>query len=483
MPRWLPLLSAVLLVAPPLPAQTPSPASEIRRMVDALAADSTRGRPTPSRELDRAAQWAAAEFARLHLRPLGDAGGYLQHYTIATSQAFPESSSVALGGPVARVWRVGKDAFWVPVTTPGRATVSGPAVVLVGVPDSTRLFAGVNLRGAVVIQLAQYGEKGLAAPTWLIKAGERAGAAAWVLVTNRPDDEWAGELRVLHNVRTTILGAASLLRIPVVELRDNTLGAALAELGVPEAGLRPLPPGHALRRLPGVTVRLHLVERILTRRTAPNVVALLPGADSTRRGKYVVLSAHLDALGIGPRVGNDSIFNGAADDAVGCAVVIAAARALAAAGARPPGSIVFALFSGTERELWGSGYYVSHPPVPLTRTVADLNVESVGRKSLKDSLIVVGRPDSWLGPVALEAATAHPEIGLTLLDDPWPRRHYLDQSDHSYFRAHGVPALFLYNGPSVDTHTPDDNPDKIDAESAARVAAYLAALARTISGK
>src|SRR5690348_5804434 len=110
MPRWLPLLSAVLLVAPPLPAQTPSPASEIRRMVDALAADSTRGRPTPSRELDRAAQWAAAEFARLHLRPLGDAGGYLQHYTIATSQAFPESSSVALGGPVARVWRGGEGA-------------------------------------------------------------------------------------------------------------------------------------------------------------------------------------------------------------------------------------------------------------------------------------------------------------------------------------------------------------------------------------
>jgi len=219
------------------------------------------------------------------------------------------------------------------------------------------------------------------------------------------------------------------------------------------------------------------VERVLARRTAPNILALLPGSDSM--AEYVTLAAHIDALGVGRKLGGDSIYNGADDDASGSAVVLEAAEALAR-GPRPRRSILFALFSGTEHGFWGSEYFVSRPTVPLARMVAFLNVESISR-NMPDSLAVLGKARSWLGAAVDSAAARHPELGLTVLGDLWPREDYFAQSDQQMFAVHDVPSLFFFNGVHGALHAPWDDIRVVNVESTTRITRYLAELTRELA--
>ena len=109
-----------------------------------------------------------------------------------------------------------------------------------------------------------------------------------------------------------------------------------------------------------------------------NVIGLLRGSDPVLRDTYVILSAHYDHLGM-TNTGADRIFNGANDDASGTASVIEIAAALSALPSHPKRSILFIAFFGEELGLVGSQYYARHPVVPLEKTIADLNLEQVGR--------------------------------------------------------------------------------------------------------
>lgn len=455
--------------------------ADMRHRIGLLADDSMRGRATPSRGLEQAARYAGREFRRLGLEPAGDSGSYLQRYAILKTKLVAESSTVRVYGRVPpRTWRLGRDVHWLKVSLAQRADVVGPAVLLVGIPDSTHPFAGTDVRGAVIIHLAHFGEQGLEAPVWLLRAAARAGVAGWILVTNRPQELWQERLTTIREPRTLIPRLESAYPFPIVEMLDDRMGKYLADLGITEAGVRPLPaPAPPARRLPGLEVRLHLVERVLSRRSAPNVLAVLPGADSARRQEYVLLGAHIDALGIGKRLGGDSIYNGADDDASGTAAVLEVAEALARAPERPARSILFALFSGTEQDLWGSQYYVAHPPAPLNRTIAAINVESIGHS--KDSLAVIGAARSPLGAAVERVSAQHPELGLTVTGDRWPQMRLYDESDHAILAHHGVPVLFLFNGPSAALHRPFDELRLVDTESAARIARFLELLARDLA--
>jgi len=253
-----------------------------------------------------------------------------------------------------------------------------------------------------------------------------------------------------------------------------SLRAKLAELGVPHAGVRPVPRvTPALQPLAGATVRVTLRERVLSRRSAPNVLALVPGADST--APVVLVAAHLDGLGVGPVLGSDSIYNGADDNASGVAAVLEAARLLAM-GPPPPAPVVFAFFSGTEQLLLGSSYYLGHPAVPLSRTAAMVNVEAVGR-NLRDSLAVVGAAQSGLARTIDALQPAATAIGLTLVPDPWPSRRFWLLGDHGRFRERGVPILYLFNGQHGDLHHPGDESRKIAFAAVARIARFVALVA------
>jgi Zn-dependent M28 family amino/carboxypeptidase len=203
---------------------------------------------------------------------------------------------------------------------------------------------------------------------------------------------------------------------------------------------------------------------------APNVVAILRGDDPTLRDTYVVFSAHMDHIGIGPPdAAGDSIYNGADDDASGTAALLEVAEAFAALSDPPSRSLLFLAVSGEERGLVGSRWFVDHPPVPLDRLVADLNVDMISRNA-SDSVVLIGQEYSSLGPLVRSLSGDRPELGLVVLDDPWPEEGFFFRSDHFSFARRGIPAIFFFAGTHADYHRPSDEVERIDPDKAARVA-------------
>jgi Peptidase family M28 len=203
-------------------------------------------------------------------------------------------------------------------------------------------------------------------------------------------------------------------------------------------------------------------------RTAPNVVGVLEGSDPVLKNEYIVLSAHMDHVGIGAPVDGDSIYNGADDDASGTTGVIELAEALSMPGARPKRSVVFLTVSGEEHGLWGSAWFSEHSVVPMSQVVADLNIDMIGR-NWKDTIVVIGKEHSDLGATLDRVNRAHPELRMKAIDDIWPEENFYFRSDHYNFARKGVPILFFFNGTHPDYHGPNDEPDRIDAEKESRI--------------
>lgn len=212
--------------------------------------------------------------------------------------------------------------------------------------------------------------------------------------------------------------------------------------------------------------------------SAPNSVGILPGTDPVLRDEYIVVSAHMDHVGVNSAYPKDSIWNGADDDASGTAGVLALAEAFATAP--PKRSIIFLTVSGEEHGLWGSSWFASHPPVPIDRIVANLNLDMIGR-NWKDSIVVVGLEHSDLGMTVAKVSAAHPELGITAMRDPWPQESFFTRSDHYNFARRGVPALFFFNGVHADYHQASDSPDKIDVEKEARVVRLIFHIAAAVA--
>jgi Peptidase family M28 len=203
---------------------------------------------------------------------------------------------------------------------------------------------------------------------------------------------------------------------------------------------------------------------------APNVVGILRGSDPALRDTYVVYSAHMDHVGVGlPDATGDSIYNGADDDASGTAAVMAIAEAFASLPRPPLRSVVFLTVSGEEEGLWGSTAFVRSGPFPVASLVADLNLDMISRNE-PDRVVVIGLRYSDLGDRVEGVAATHPELGLSVIDDPWPDERFFFRSDHYNFARAGVPALFFFAGVHEDYHRPSDEADRIDAGKAARVA-------------
>ena len=205
-----------------------------------------------------------------------------------------------------------------------------------------------------------------------------------------------------------------------------------------------------------------------TTRTAPNVAGILEGSDPALKREYIVISAHMDHVGIGAPVNGDSIYNGADDDASGTVGVIELAEALSRPNARPKRSVVFLTVSGEEHGLWGSAWFSDHSPVPITDVVANLNIDMIGR-NWKDTIVVIGKEHSDLGATVDRVARAHKELNMRPIDDIWPEENFYFRSDHYNFARKGVPVLFFFNGTHPDYHGADDEPSRIDAEKEARI--------------
>jgi Zn-dependent M28 family amino/carboxypeptidase len=198
------------------------------------------------------------------------------------------------------------------------------------------------------------------------------------------------------------------------------------------------------------------VQRVsLPASTTWNVIGILKGSQP---GEAIMLSAHLDHLGINESVSGDNIFNGADDDASGCIAVLELARVLAA-GERPRRTIYFVCFGSEERGGIGSRYFIEHSPVPLKEIVADLTFEMLGRPDAK-----VPAGTLWL--TGFERSTLGPELarqGAALVADPHPEQNFFRRSDNYSLAVRGVIAHTVSSfGLHTDYHRPSDDLSKID---------------------
>jgi hypothetical protein len=297
---------------------------------------------------------------------------------------------------------------------------------------------------------------------WLI-AASAAGAVGLVFVvpseqaTTSPVYEWLTQAETAFE-----LGDLE-PSLPAVLVSEEALAGAFEGLGLE------VQPADMFGGLNAARTRVQLsADLAVETLEAPNVIGILRGGDRELRDEYVLVSAHMDHLGIGVPVDGDSIYNGADDNASGTAAVLEVAEAVAALEERPRRSLIFLTVSGEERGLLGSSWFVEHPPIPLEQIVADINVDMVGR-NWEDTIAVVGKAYSSLGATIDSVAAAHPELGLAVVDDQWPAQGFFFRSDHYNFARKGIPAVFFFNGVHEDYHRPSDEIDKISFGKAARI--------------
>ena len=202
-----------------------------------------------------------------------------------------------------------------------------------------------------------------------------------------------------------------------------------------------------------------------------NVVGLLKGSDPNLRQECVMVTAHYDHLGARPYApGADKVYNGANDDASGTAGVMALARALGRA--KPKRSVLFVLFWGEERGLLGSTYYGAHPVVPLPNTVADVNLEQIGRTddTERPRVNAVGVTGYDYSDVTAALAAAGKTLGTEVQKHPRYSDPFFLRSDNRALALAGVPAHTIsvaFEFP--DYHGPDDEADRLDYDNMTEV--------------
>jgi hypothetical protein len=255
--------------------------------------------------------------------------------------------------------------------------------------------------------------------------------------------------------------------------RDEHIAALYAAAQFQQLGLEPGgDAGTYLQKAPLPNpLPPRLADRLKSYEAAPrtetwNALAILRGTDSLfpkaaplqTTGEAILLTAHLDHLGIGPAVAGDSIYNGADDDASGTSAVLALARALAQ-GKRPRRTIIFALFGSEEIGGYGNRYFLEHPPVPLDHLVANLEFEMIGRP---DPAVPAGK--FWL--TGYERSNLGPELaahGARLAPDPHPKEQFFTRSDNYALAKRGIIAQTVSSfNLHKDYHQPSDELSRID---------------------
>lgn len=189
-----------------------------------------------------------------------------------------------------------------------------------------------------------------------------------------------------------------------------------------------------------------------------NVIGMIHGSDEKLKDEVVLLTAHMDHLGIGEAVNGDKIYNGADDDASGCVAVLQLARALMARHA-PKRTVLFVFFGSEEAGKEGNRYFLLHPPVPIKNIVANLEFEMIGRP---DSAV---KPDElWL--TGFDRSNLGPELakhGAKLVADPHPREDFFERSDNYALAKKGIIAHTVSSfGLHKDYHQPSDELAHID---------------------
>ena len=421
-----------LLITSTALAQAPILEQNVRAELSFLASDALQGRGSGTVYERIAAEYIGAQFRQFGLEPAGDidsAGtkGFVQRVALESVKFVEAPTLTVTSGSNVQKWQYGRDFLLNFLRAP---QISGELQIA----EPNDAFK----KGAVVAIKLPEGASPEQRQAILMKAFSAGSVAVLVAETeaNKRTRE-AGDAR-LPNLPPRRSGGAN-EPFAIINLRKDALDTILA---VPA----------------GTKVKFGGRSESSEANSTWNVIGVLRGSDPKVAGEAIMLSAHLDHLGLNESLSGDKIFNGADDDASGCVAVMELARALAA-GKRPRRTIYFVGFGSEERGGIGSRHFLDNPPIPLTQIVANLNFEMLGRPDPK-----VGADRLWL--TGYERSNLGPELakqGALLVADPHPTQNFFQRSDNYNLALRGVIAQTISSyGLHTDYHRPSDEVSKID---------------------
>lgn len=451
------------LPAPVLAAGKSIEAGRLAAHVGVLADDRMEGRGTGTRGYDRAAEYVAGQMKSIGLWPGGPAG---YHQPVPFLRGLVDYSACMFElrrGNESRPLEVGRDVLLSPDFLRTKWTTEAPLVFVgygVSAPELGHDdFAGLDVRGKVLVEFRgapprfpvnerAYYSNGLVKDQLAAARG-----AIGVIQIQKPDDEarapwernmrqsrlpgfrWTDEEGAPANVQAGLELAASLS--PTAEKLVFDGSGRTYEQAVADAESSRVAPLPLTWTVKAVRVTKH------ERTHSPNVVGVLRGSDPRLADECIVVSAHLDHLGISEPVKGDSINNGAYDNASGTAMLLEVARAFASLPQKPKRSIVFVALTGEEKGLQGSDYFARHEAPDSLEVVGNVNLDMVLLLRPLTKVVAVGAQHSSFGPVMERAARA---AGLELIPDPMPAEVVFIRSDQFSFIKQGIPAVFPVSG-------------------------------------
>ena len=511
-------------------AQNPNEpnAEQVRRHVTYLASEHLEGRRTGTPGANDAAHYIAGEFSQLGLQPALQTIRNPRNRGEARSnyrQKFPYVAGVTLGPTNTlsftnanggeQTLRVGDD--WMPLGFSTNARLEKLPTVFVGHGiTSAELnhddYAQANASGKIAIAFAAAPEEDnphsrferFKDPRWRAIAAKNAGVKALVLIVRSEN------FREAHLSRLHYDNSAGDAGLPVIVV-SRQAAARLLNLN-DAAGLSQLEGATAQARTVSSSAVM-TVETSVVRQdgAAYNIIGILEGADPVLKKEAIVIGAHYDHLGRG---GQDSlapnsgaVHHGADDNASGVAGMLELARTFTYSRPKLRRTVIFIAFSGEEEGLLGSSYYVNNPVVPLTNTIAMINLDMIGRA--KDRKLViggVGTAEQWRSLIETANVTNSVSVtvngpastsngvpmvvganGRTVVSSDTTRQFNITMnedgygpSDHSSFYAKQVPVLFFWTGTHADYHKPSDTADKINYEDETNIIKLVSRIVRSV---
>ncbi|TXH23268.1 MAG: M28 family peptidase [Chitinophagaceae bacterium] len=436
----------------------------LKKHLTIVAGAEMEGRNTPSRGLDKAANYLADELKKAGVTP-GNNGSYFQPYTLAKDKS--NATTLELNG---QKFTEGFSIFMKPevnnISEKDDLVYVGYGIVDGEIND----YKNIDIKDKIVVMLQANPKdyKGKFTNFTKFRHPLTQGAKGVVLVSKRINTMAANYRPVNNNAKAASTASNPMNMGTMIMIGDDIVHAA-SGIGIDELTAmtddKSAPMGWIDQKL-----KLN-ISNDKEFATVNNVVGIVEGSD--KKDEYIVVSAHYDHEGIK----NGQIYYGADDDGSGTVSVLQMATAFAKAkaeGKGPRRTMVFLFVSGEEKGLWGSEFYASNPIFPLAKTSANLNIDMIGRigdeyaggkPNAENYVYVIGddKLSSDLTPITEMVNNKYAKMHLDRkYNDPKDPERIYYRSDHWNFAKNGVPAIFYFNGIHPDYHKPTDTVDKIN---------------------
>ena len=434
----------------------------IRAHVKFLSSDLMEGRGVGTRGERLATEYLATQFALAGAKPAGDRGTYFQRVPMVGASTQPGATLSATSPKQTISFKLLDDFVGVSELQQPADQFDAEAIFVghgITAPEfQWDDFKGVDIKDKVLVLFTNeppsddpkfFGGRALTYYgrwTYKYEEGARRGAKAVIIIHTTPTagydydvvrSSWGKEDPQLKLAPgQPALAFAGWLSKDAGEKLAALAGKNVDELlqAANSRDFRPIPLGIRIRG--NIPTRIRQIE-------SRNVVATIPGSDPSLESEAVVFSAHWDHLGIGPPVHGDSIYNGAVDNATGCAMLIELARAWAKLEHKPRRSAIFLAVTAEEAGMRGSEYYAEHPVIALGKTALNLNFDGFFPFGRTKDLETTGAERTTIWPAVQEAAR---RMEVTIKPDAHPEQGHYYRSDHFSLAHAGVPAFSINQG-------------------------------------